>query len=339
MPLARLILIAVLGAAMTAMPAMVACQGPLPCEADDECPANDICQDGACLNKTEGETGGEADGGDAQQDAGPSDLPLDAGSSDVPDAGGGSDPVPGSCVPNHDGLVEKSELPLVFDVTSRFIASGSEAVPVPVDLVGEALANDRTQWTFDSTFAGDRNVEIQVKDPTTNWAASDFPSAEYIAPLDPDETHWGFYERTDDALLLLGLASTEVDRNRITYDPPLVALPYPVQLGHSQSQTISADGIFEYNPYYSSSDTYQLDVDGTGEIITPAGTYSVLRVRIQQTIRVPILVWPFVLEEKQIIAAFVTECLGAVVHVRSAAGEEDLDFTESISLLRLGGLP
>jgi hypothetical protein len=313
------------------------------CVANDECAADQVCAGGICQAKAKEENGNGGptpDGGQASSsdDAGPGDPlnPDDPSSPPPNDAGPGAS---GACLPNGDGTITADELPLFFDLGVNFIASGSEDEPVPVDVAGELQDDGSFTWQFDSSHQSDRNVILQLQLPQTNWAFEEFPTAEYVAPLDADETLWGFYRRQDDGLFLLGLASAEPERTRISYDPPVLSLPFPLTAGFTHTQELSAEGVFEYNPFFTSSDTYQLDVDGEGRAHTPSATYPVLRVRIRQTIRAPIAVWPFILEEKQVVAAFVSECLGAVVQARSPAGVEGPDFSEAASLLRLGMLP
>jgi hypothetical protein len=74
---------------------------------------------------------------------------------------------------------------------------------------------------------------------------------------------------------------------------------------------------------------YESAVDARGELVTPYGTFPVLRVRTTLTRTVGLV--PTVTRS----FAFVSECFGTVATVRSNPGEAALEFTQAAEVRRL----
>jgi hypothetical protein len=283
------------------------------------------------------DAGSAEDAGAAAEDAGgdaSSPVDVDGGPSPDEDAGAGL-----GCTPNHDGIITAAEMPVAFDVAARYVAAGDADNPVAVDLEGVEASDGVTEWAFDGALAGDRQISVVVSAPGEHWFGDDFPDAEYVAPVDAAGTFYGAFRRVEGALQMLGVASAAEDDTVIAYDPPLDVLRPSLEVGDSYTVSVDAAGTFEGNPFYTSTDTYTVSVDARGRAITPAGTFDVLRVRTEQEVSAPIVVWPFAVVVSSIRYAFITECLGAVVQVTSLEDEETALFSEAAEVRRLGLMP
>ena len=323
-----------------------ACPGPAAeCTAADECAADEVCRSGQCEAADDvADAGADVGDGGVEPDV----TPMDGGSVDgggtVVDDGGTTptpDPEPtdgGSsdrCIPNHDGVITAQELPVALGFAARYIATGSEEEPVDVDLVGEVIDDVRT-WRLDGTLAGDTPVSLGPVTLPDMWFGDDFAEGDYAAPLDAQQTAWGVFKREGNALLLLGVASDVEEDTLLIYDPPVTTAQFPLQDGDTFSSTTSVSGTFEGNPFYLSTDTWTVTVDGRGNLLTPAGTYDVLRVRTVLELSIPIAVFPFSLDYRYVRYAFLTECLGQAAYVASTEDEEQLEFTSATEVRRLG---
>lgn len=348
--------------AVATFPMLLACpprQPPTSCTANDECDDGFECRNGACVDPNAPVDAGDADGGDTDggdpntdgggnpdTDGGDDDggnPNTDGGDGDGGVEDGGSDGGQGGLCPhNNDGILTEAELPLSIGIQSRFVeAQIPEDEIVPVDLAGDVDADGNPVWHFDTILDSDAEVEIGALPISDFWFEDEpaFSDATYVAPLDGSSENYGIFTRTDTELLMLGVASDEPELTLITYDPPLTALVFPMEVGTTFSDEISASGTFEGNSFYFSTDTYNVEVDARGTAVTPAGSFDVLRLRIEQNISVPILVFPFSIEQSHIRYSFLTPCLGQVVAVSSVDGETDPLYTEASELRRVGFLP
>ena len=77
------------------------------------------------------------------------------------------------------------------------------------------------------------------------------------------------------------------------------------------------------------SDAWQQDVDAHGELVTPYGTFPVLRVRLRLSRTIGLLT------TTTTTYAFVAECFGTVATVTSRSNESALEFTTAAEVRRL----
>lgn len=324
------------------------------CSANDDCADDEVCNAGVCEAANDDTDGGEpedADGGEPEgepegPDGGEPEGP-DGGEPEGPDGGepdgepgaepDGGEPEPGSpCVPNNNGIITRAETPVSFDLAPRFTAGGTEETPVPVDLVG-TLEGDMRVWTFDAPYASDRQVEIGASANEGFWFSPSFPTADYVAPLDSDANNYGAFRREDNALLLLGVASADESVDTLlTYDPPVVALAFPLEVGSTFSSTTDVSGTLEGNSFYTSTDTHTMTVDERGILRTFSGDIDVLRMRLELELEIPVPFFPFLLTYRYVRHSFLTECLGQVGFVASKEDEPENNFTEAVEVRRLG---
>jgi hypothetical protein len=294
------------------------------CIASDQCDPWERCVDGQCILVE--------DAGSARPDAG-----RDGGHTLRADAGGPVDAGPhgGLCPHVDDDTLTSQELPLAMGVPIRLTESRSDG-GVPVDLMGDLDPDGGTVWRLDGPLPGDHPVTMTAQPLDGYWFGSHFADGGYVAPLDGTGELLGVFRRTDTALEMLALVSREADKTRINYDPPVMVLKLPLALHDSYTSVVRASGTLDGNPFFSSTDTYQTKADARGTLVTPGGTYPVLRVRIVLDVSIPMAVWPFELNYHYVRYSFMTPCYGQVAHVASREGEQTLLFTQAAEVRRVG---
>jgi len=268
-----------------------------------------------------------ADGGtDATTDAEPGDGGADA---DImqdalqPDGskedGASTDGGPITCAPNNDGTIHREEVPLRAGVHATF----KVALGATVNTAG-TLEGGRRVWDLTAPLADGHLLTGETRPVTGTWYAEDFPNATYAARLSDTNELLGVFRVTETALELLGVVSEQdgLTSTKLTYDPPVKVLSFPLTVGktYSTESTVTgrAQGVIAY--YW---ETYENQVDAEGDLKTPFSTFHVLRVRTKLTRQVGMLttvVRSF---------AFVTECFGTVATVRSEDGEDSVEFTKA----------
>lgn len=273
--------------------------------------ASGVCRaDGTCL-PVANDGGLEADGAiDAAVDRdGDVDASLDS-SLDASDFDAGSI----GCAPNHDGIITRAEVPIRAGLRATFRTT-TDAM---VDLTGEVQGDGSRRWSLVGPFAGDRDVLVELRDPSAEWFAEDFAGASYMTELTSESDLLGVFEVTGDALLLRGVASPEsgFSETRLLNDPAVATLRFPLEEGDRWTDEIDVTGralgvITTYD------ETYESVVDAAGELETPFGTFEVLRIRTELTRDNGFGV---VLSRVRTYA-FVSECFGTVAVVRSGESE------------------
>lgn len=270
---------------------------------------------------------------DARDQGAPSgDMPEgpDMPGSEDPDMPGGPDMGPRVCQPNYDGRITRQEVPLREGLYATF----EVALDATVDTAGEPLeggADGERSWDLTGDLNRDERVLVETLDPTGRWFSTDFPEASYVTRLSQEHDLLGVFELTDDALLLLGVVSPEegFDVTNLEYDPPVVVLDFPLEEGKSWSTDASVSGTAQ-GVLTIGSEEYTSQVDASGELVTPYGTFPVLRVRTELDRQVNL--W-FTSEIRTY--AFVSECFGSVATIRSKDNEDEVEFTEAAEVRRL----
>lgn len=314
---------------------LAACADP-PCVADDACAATERCAAGVCVPLdaqagTEGEGEGEGDV-DADVDVDPS------GEGEGEGDGEGEDRPEARCS-LADGVISHDELPVVPGIPLHTLVAEPATGTVPVDIVGQDVAGVRT-WDLSADLPGDTLLTLVASQVADHWfapaVAEAFPDAApltdgvgtYVAPLD-DET-LAVFARSEAALEILAVASVDggLYRTFITYDPPILVLALPLQVGSAFSSESTGSGTFLGNPFYVSADVYTSEVDAVGDVVTRAGTWPALRLRVAQDVFAGVRV-----TSEQVI--FMTPCLGVIARADSAVGARARDFTDAARVLRL----
>jgi hypothetical protein len=286
--------------------------GDTPCRVGSDC-ASGICfADGTCA---------ETDAGMIDPDAGMPDR--DAGMLFDPDAGA-IDPDAGmTSLCDDDGVIDADELPLAIDET----VSVRVAFDAAIDTHGVERPDGTRLWDYEGAFAGDEHRVFMRRPIAGEWFAGDFPEADYSFPIAADDLR-GVFDRSADAVLLVGIVSELEGRTSLTYDPPVAVWRFPLREGASWEESTTVSGVLNsIASYYL--ETWSVAVDAAGSLGTPAGVRDVLRVntRITRTAAGTITL------HRRI--AFVEPCVGTVGQVFGAPGDGTAEPTFASELWRV----
>jgi len=242
---------------------------------------------------------------------------------------------PLECVPNLDGKIEVGELKAAIGIPVHYLASPPGSTrPVRVD--GAVNAQGQREWDLSVDYADDKVATIQAEALTGKWFAANFPSGQFVAPLDLGGTVLGVYQNDGQNLLLLGYASRDeaptTGKTLITYQAPVAIFRFPLENGKDWvSVGTVMNGTLRGLPF-AGRDTYQVKVDAAGRLDLPDVTFTqALRVRTTTTIEPA--VGPTI-QRRQV--GWVFECFGEVARATAVDGETNDDFTTTSELRRLG---
>ncbi len=311
-----------------------------------QCSVGADCASGVC--ESNGKCGpastGHGDSGTVDTDSGmtmtgddgaaPGD---DSGSVGVSDTGSPFPGVDGGlCVPNNDGTITRSEVPMLAGLHANF----EFAENVTVDSAGVMNANGSFTWDLTGPFQpsattptkSDHTVLVTTVAPS-GWFASAFASATYTTKLSDTADLLGVFQGTPSALELLGVVSPMSGNGstELTYKTPIAVLAVPMKLGSTWTTnsivTGTAEGILS-----NYTEEYVNKVDAQGTLETPYGTFDVLRVQTTLTrddLGVVQVIRSF---------SFVAECFGSIASIVSqtaTAPETQVNFTNASEVQRL----
>lgn len=283
------------------------------CTTGSDCPSGACTASGVCLSVT-----------DAKADSPASDVASEASTDAASDASGDT-PVTG-CVPNKDGTITASEVPLGPGLKATFRV----ATNVTFATAGTAKGDGTRKWDLSVALSGDKDVLVNTVSPTGTWWASKFAGATYATGLSTSSDLLGVFQTTATALLLRGVVSpTEsVTKTELTYGTPIPAVQFPLSSTSAWKTTSNVSGTAS-GVFSTYTEAYDSKVDARGELVTPYGTFDVLRVRtiLTRTVGVAVTITRS--------HAFVTECFGTVASVTSQIGELSDDFTNAAEVRRL----
>jgi hypothetical protein len=296
------------------------------CRVGADC-ASGACRDGFCVSPGQGGGGaaqgggGQGGGGAAQGGGGAAQGGGGQGGGGAAQGGGGAS---GVCTPNHDGVIERAEVPLAAGLDAKFLV----AADASFDTAGEPSGGG-TVWDLAGSFPGDHLVLAETQPMAGKWFASTFPTATYATRLADDSDLLGVFEVSGDALSLLGVVSPEdgLTKTELTYDPPVVVLSFPLEAGATWSTSSTVSGLAEgfFATYF---EDYDSAVDAEGTLETPFAAFPVLRVRVDLTRTAGLVT-------TKRTFAFVTECFGTVGTVVSQDNELASEFSSASELRRL----
>lgn len=249
------------------------------------------------------------------------------------DPGPGSTPV---CLPNLDGKIESSEIPVALGLPVNFRVSpnGEERT---VNVVGLQEGNE-TLWDWSAP--GNDQVFTMTPAPLAgHWFEDSFPGGAFVLRVDPAGTTLGVYSRTDDAVRLHGVASAEetpaTGKILLPYDEPIDLYRFPIQPGSAWTVTGNvSSGTWNGAPY-AGWDEYEVAVDGKGTLALPELTFTEAhRVRTNVTVQPA-----FGFSTSRRLVSWMFECFGEVARAQSRLDEDVEDFTVATEVRRLGILP
>lgn len=249
------------------------------------------------------------------------------------------DPGPGStpaCVPNLDGSIESSEIPVAlgFPVSFRVSPSGEER---SIDVAGLQQGN-QILWDW-SASANDQVFQLVPTPLAGFWFADEFPGGDFVLPVDPAGTTFGVYSRTDAAVRLHGVASAvETPASAkilLPYDTAVDLFRFPIQPGEAWTDIGNvSSGTWNGAPY-AGYDEYEIAIDGKGTLALPELTFTEAhRVRTHLTVQPA-----FGFSSSRRLVSWMFECFGEVARAQSRLDESAEDFTVASEVRRLGILP
>jgi hypothetical protein len=273
--------------------------------AADRCESNDDCASGFC--RADQTCAPEADA-----DVGPDGTtPADAAA---------------ACAPNHDGTIDRSELPLEPGRTGTFRVSFDPSFDTAGQIDGEA----QVRWDLSGDLSGDADRIIELMSPAGAWWEAQFPAASYATILSAESDLLGVFELQSDRLRLLGVVSPDagLSRTELAYDPPVDVLRLPLTPSLQWTIETTVTGLAQgIGAFYTESYAYR--VDAIGQLDTPFGEFPVSRVAIDFSQQVGLLV------TTRRSFAFVAECFSTVANVVSQDNESGAEFSDPAEVRRL----
>ena len=292
------------------------------CRVGADC-ATGVCgDDGLCVR--EGASG--TDSGIA------SDAPM---SSDGPtsDAPAGDSSING-CVPNKDGTITTAEVPIAAGLHATYKIGTNENVLTAGVTTGDA--GGKRTWDFSAALASDQSVIVETQSLKGKWYETKFAGATYASKLSVSKDLLGVFETSPGALLLRGVVSpTESSSGTdLTYTPAVSVLKFPLTKGSTWTTNAAASGKAAGVDlaFFPTSEEYVSKVDAEGTLVTPLGTFDVLRVQVLLTRTVGT---GFTTVTTVRTFAFVTECYGTIASVTSAKNEPSVEFTHAAEIRRI----
>lgn len=302
---------------------ILACAAESPeCRVGADCDSGICASSGLCLPEgdggsgTTGGAGGTGGSGSSQGGSGGDTSSTTSGQ------GGG-----GLCSPNHDGIIDRDEVPLQAGLTAKF----QVAQDVTLDTGGTSDDSGGFTWDMAQSFTGDQATLIETQAVAGQWFEGDFAGATYAARLSDGGDLLGVFEITSGQLLLRGVVSPEggAFQTNLEYTPPVVVLDFPFQEGDSWTTETTVSGL-ALGVITAYSEDYASSVDKHGTAQTPFGDFPVLRVHTE-LVRTQGLA---TLDRTQ-THAFVSECFGTVATINSQSFESSIEFSDVGEVRRL----
>lgn len=246
----------------------------------------------------------------------------------VEDSGGGADGG-ARCVPNNDGIIERSELPYVVGAQVIFAVNEDGSTVMPVDTAG-AMGASGWEWDFSAMRPTDRRTLDEVQAPMGKWWASFYPTATFALPINRASSLSAVYRSSDSALQILATVSRDTGITNVAFNPAIDAIRFPLRVG--STWTVSSAGNGLYNGVGTSTvNTYRFTVDKRGTVLTPATRFDALRLRMEldQTVT------GTVIRRTVRTYLYLSECWGLVARIASQDNETAVEFTTASEYRRL----
>jgi hypothetical protein len=245
------------------------------------------------------------------------------------DQDGGRQPL--SCLPNLDGRIDADELPVAIERQTHYLLTGSTSV----DLVGQTGGPSGITWSYPTETAQDARVVFAAAKVTTQWYADTFPDATFSLANDASGFLHSIYRKDDNALWLLGVASSEPEpaggRTLFRYTNPVALLRFPIEDGDHYTETgVIENSVLSGLPYVG-TDTYEITVDGSGRLELPYVSFAPV-LRVYTYLRREPAAGGVSTSRRQV--SFMFECFGELARATSQADEANPNFTNAAELRR-----
>lgn len=230
----------------------------------------------------------------------------------------------GSCVPNRDGIIDESELPIALGATLDFYAGSNRSVTLAPSATGV--------YDLAKLYPDDSVVAVGPVQLGSQWYASQFPMGQFA--VDAGGGLDGIYHQDATALWLDGQASQAENppagKTLVMYANPIPILRFPLHDGETYSTTEALVNTTIDGLPLQGTDEVDADVALGAELDVPYVQFSpILRVRTN-SIRTPSTGGAV----NKRVTLFMFECFGEVARAESNANEPDPDFTNAAYLRR-----
>jgi len=232
-----------------------------------------------------------------------------------------------ACTPDHDGKITAAELPLAAGQMATFRI----ATNATWSTAGTANPDGSRAWDLSGALSNDTDEQLALASPSGAWWAADFASASYATPLSSSSNLLGVFHLDATGVTLVGVVSPSggATKTELTYDPPAQILAVPMQAGSTWTSTSTVSGVAQ-GVIAAYDEQYQSSVDQVGTMVTPYGTFPVLRVATDLTRTSGITT---LLTNRTF--AWLAECFGPVATVQSTDFETSTEFSDDAEVRRL----
>ena len=292
------------------------------CRVDGTCAPAPSADAGALRDGSSGGSGGDAlvsmtDAGAVTSEA--SALPDTGIAPPKQDAAAG-------CVPNKDGIIVRQEVPLA----AGFRATYRVAQNAAVSMAGVSKPDGTRTWDLSGALAGDHTLLVETTATTGQWFDPEFAGAAYSARLSDSSNLLGVFGLSPTAILLRGVVSPTdgASKTDLKNATEVAVLSFPMKLTSTWKTQTNVTG-YAQGILAAYTELYESEVDAAGSLVTPYGTFAVLRVNTLLTRTVGAL------PTKTRTFAFVSECFGPVATVVSQSNEAQVEFTTAAEVQRL----
>jgi hypothetical protein len=246
-----------------------------------------------------------------------------------------SEAMPLPCLPNLDGKIESNEMRAVLGSVALFLVS-PPGVERAVDVAGNVDADGHQIWDWSTDLADDLIFRAGASPMMGKWYAATFPTGQFSAPFDAGKTIDAIYKIDDQALWILGLASTEEHpqsgQTLFAYQSPVALFRFPIERGATWTSVGEVRNSMLRGLPYAGRDTYEVRVDATGRLLLPDLSFTEAhRVRTKVTVEPSVGV-----NHSQRQVSWLFECFGEVARAASKLDETEDDFTTASEVRRLG---
>lgn len=323
-----------LAIAALALAALGCGDGARVCRVAADCASGQCRSDGTCAPVAGGTSSGSSSSGGLASSTGSTSSTGGSSGSTGGSSGTGSSGSSsssgstgsGSCLPDGDDAISRSEMPLAAGLHATFRIAQNATV----NTAGTALPDGGLLWDLTGALNADQNVRVDTTALTGQWFENDFVGATYTSRLSESQDLLGVFEVTSSALLLRGVVSptSGVYQTELTYSPAVTVLSFPLTPGATWSTSATVTGQAQ-GAYVSYTEDYQSSVDKKGTISTPYADFPALRVATDLTRTVGFSV------TTTRTFTFATDCFGAVAVITSQNNESQQEFSSAAEVRRL----
>jgi len=246
-----------------------------------------------------------------------------------------SDPIePLACVPNLDGRIDFEELSVNLDASVSYLVS-PDGRSRSVDVAGSVDAEGHLFWDWSEDEVDDQLATFSASSLSDQWYVDSFPDGQFTLQVDAAGRIDGVYVLDEDALWLLGLASSQSDppegRTLMVYESPVPLYRLPLTTGDEWVAVGEVRDAVVMGLPYAGRDVYEVRVDAAGVLMLPDLTFTQAhRVRTHVTVEPAAGV-----STSQRQVGFLFECFGEVARATSLDDEPAEDFTVASEVRRL----